>query len=242
VSEAIETAFIDAIRKNPDDDDARAVYADWLEEHGDARGEYLRLEAQLNRIPLRLIELARAINPLWLEAVARRYDVELISAGSNKIMAIKSIRAATGLGLKDAKDIADRASELTPQRIQQQLDRKRADAIIAEFTGSGATLRIVASAQARATIDGSVFEGPGLAPPGTAGPGTEVVLVSVAPNQLISAIRLVREITALGLKDAKDIVDRVAAGTPHTLVRFANAVLAAQIVARFAGIGQVDIR
>jgi uncharacterized protein (TIGR02996 family) len=241
VSEAIETAFIDAIRKNPDDDDARAVYADWLEEHGDARGEYLRLEAQLHRIPLRLIELARLINPLWLEAIARRYDVELISAGSNKIMAIKSIRAATGLGLKDAKDIADRAGEQTPQRIRQQLDRKQADAIIAEFTGSGATLRIVGSAHDGSTI-ARMFEGPELAPPGTAAPGTEVVLVSVVPDQMISAVKLVREITGLGLKQAKDIVDGVIAGAPYVFVRPVGPELAAQIMMRFAGIGQVLIR
>jgi uncharacterized protein (TIGR02996 family) len=43
VSEDVEKEFLDAITRNPEDEEARAVYADWLEERGDPRGEYLRL-------------------------------------------------------------------------------------------------------------------------------------------------------------------------------------------------------
>ncbi len=38
-----EQAFLKAILEQPDDNARKLVYADWLEEHGDARGEYLRL-------------------------------------------------------------------------------------------------------------------------------------------------------------------------------------------------------
>jgi uncharacterized protein (TIGR02996 family) len=41
-----EAAFLAAIHTAPEDDNLRLVYADWLEERGDLRGEYLRLEHQ----------------------------------------------------------------------------------------------------------------------------------------------------------------------------------------------------
>jgi len=39
-------AFIDQIREAPHDDDARLIYADWLEERGDPRGDFIRLQIQ----------------------------------------------------------------------------------------------------------------------------------------------------------------------------------------------------
>jgi uncharacterized protein (TIGR02996 family) len=42
-----ETAFIRAILSNPGDVASRLVYADWLEERGDSRGEFLRLLSSL---------------------------------------------------------------------------------------------------------------------------------------------------------------------------------------------------
>jgi uncharacterized protein (TIGR02996 family) len=44
-----EAAFLEAIREDPNDDAARLVYADWLEEQGDSRCEYLRLEYRLSQ-------------------------------------------------------------------------------------------------------------------------------------------------------------------------------------------------
>jgi uncharacterized protein (TIGR02996 family) len=44
-------AFLDAIRENPDDDAHRLVYADWLEERGDPRGEFIRVQCELARLP-----------------------------------------------------------------------------------------------------------------------------------------------------------------------------------------------
>src|SRR5262245_57924927 len=39
-------AFLQAIKENPDDDAPRLVLADWLEERGDLRGEFVRLQCQ----------------------------------------------------------------------------------------------------------------------------------------------------------------------------------------------------
>jgi uncharacterized protein (TIGR02996 family) len=41
-----DRGFVQALLASPDDDALRPIYADWLEEHGDLRGEYLRLECE----------------------------------------------------------------------------------------------------------------------------------------------------------------------------------------------------
>src|SRR5207249_8060556 len=46
---ARDEAFLQAIVENPDDDTPRVVYADWLDEHGDAaRAEFIRLQVRLS--------------------------------------------------------------------------------------------------------------------------------------------------------------------------------------------------
>jgi uncharacterized protein (TIGR02996 family) len=67
-----EEAFLRAIQETPEDDSLRLVYADWLEERGDVRGEYLRLDHQLSTIPARLRQLSLKIDASWLALVDRR--------------------------------------------------------------------------------------------------------------------------------------------------------------------------
>jgi uncharacterized protein (TIGR02996 family) len=72
-----EDAFIQAIAANPDCEDTRLVYADWLEERGDPRGEYTRLEVERGHAPSgrrkkvqqRLIDLRRTLDPKWVVRV-----------------------------------------------------------------------------------------------------------------------------------------------------------------------------
>jgi uncharacterized protein (TIGR02996 family) len=68
-----EAAFLAAIHAAPEDGNLRLVYADWLEERGDPRGEYLRLEYQLSHMPitLRLAQLREQIDPSWIALVGR---------------------------------------------------------------------------------------------------------------------------------------------------------------------------
>jgi uncharacterized protein (TIGR02996 family) len=47
-----ESAFIDALRESPDEHSLRLVYADWLDDAGDSRGELVRLQCELDRTPL----------------------------------------------------------------------------------------------------------------------------------------------------------------------------------------------
>ena len=61
------------------------------------------------------------------------FDVELVEAGAAKIKVIKAVREATGLGLKDAKDLVDGA----PAIIKEGLSKEDADALIATIEEAG---------------------------------------------------------------------------------------------------------
>jgi uncharacterized protein (TIGR02996 family) len=45
-----EQGFLDAIKGRPEDLGLRLVYADWLDEHGDERSEYLRIDGELHKL------------------------------------------------------------------------------------------------------------------------------------------------------------------------------------------------
>ncbi len=66
------------------------------------------------------------------------FDVILTGAGSNKIAAIKAVRAATGLGLKEAKA----AVEGTPFTVKEGASKDEAEALKAQIEESGATAEL----------------------------------------------------------------------------------------------------
>ena len=66
------------------------------------------------------------------------FDVFLAATGSPKIPVIKVIRAATGLGLKEAKDIADGA----PSMVKEGVPTEDAQKIKAELEEAGATVEL----------------------------------------------------------------------------------------------------
>ncbi|BCJ87349.1 50S ribosomal protein L7/L12 [Effusibacillus dendaii] len=66
------------------------------------------------------------------------FDVILASAGASKINVIKVIREITGLGLKEAKDIADNA----PKPIKEKTSKEDAEAIKAKLEEAGATVEV----------------------------------------------------------------------------------------------------
>jgi large subunit ribosomal protein L7/L12 len=66
------------------------------------------------------------------------FDVELTAAGENKINSIKAVRAITGLGLKEAKDLVDGA----PGLVKQGVDKATADDIKKQLEEAGATVTI----------------------------------------------------------------------------------------------------
>lgn len=64
-----EVTFTQAIQERPDDNSLRLVYADWLDERGDPRGEYLRLQVESSRMRARLHELRQQLDSKWLATV-----------------------------------------------------------------------------------------------------------------------------------------------------------------------------
>ena len=66
------------------------------------------------------------------------FDVVLKEAGANKIPVIKVVRDATGLGLKEAKDLVDGA----PKTIKEGLSKDDAEALKAKFEEAGATVEL----------------------------------------------------------------------------------------------------
>ena len=66
------------------------------------------------------------------------FDVILEAAGEKKIDVIKVVREATGLGLKEAKDLVDGA----PKPVKTGVDKAEADALKAKLEGVGAKVKL----------------------------------------------------------------------------------------------------
>ena len=66
------------------------------------------------------------------------FTVFLAATGDKKIQVIKVVRAATGLGLKEAKDLVDAA----PKEIKEGIDREEAEALKKDLEEAGATVEL----------------------------------------------------------------------------------------------------
>ena len=66
------------------------------------------------------------------------FDVVLTEAGQQKIQVIKVVRAVTGLGLKEAKDLVDSA----PKPVKEGVNREEADSIKAQLEEAGAGVEV----------------------------------------------------------------------------------------------------
>ena len=66
------------------------------------------------------------------------FDVVLGGAGDKKIQVIKVVRAITGLGLKEAKDLVDSA----PKPVKEGVTREEADSIVSQLEEAGATVEV----------------------------------------------------------------------------------------------------
>ncbi len=66
------------------------------------------------------------------------FDVILKEVGANKIKVIKEVRAATGLGLKESKELVEGA----PRAVKEKIEKKDADVLKEKFEAVGATVEI----------------------------------------------------------------------------------------------------
>ena len=65
------------------------------------------------------------------------FDVVLAEAGANKVAVIKAVRGATGLGLKEAKDLVDNGGV-----IKEAAPKEEAEAIKEKLTAAGAEVEV----------------------------------------------------------------------------------------------------
>ena len=72
------------------------------------------------------------------DAADAEVTVVLASAGANKIAVLKEVRAITGLGLKEAKDLVDGA----PKAVKEGIKKEDAEAIKKQLEAAGATVEI----------------------------------------------------------------------------------------------------
>ena len=72
------------------------------------------------------------------EEVSSTVDVVLTGAGDKKIQVIKVVRAATGLGLKEAKALVDEA----PKPVKEGLDREEAEKLKSELEEAGGSVEV----------------------------------------------------------------------------------------------------
>ncbi|GAB5385673.1 MAG: 50S ribosomal protein L7/L12 [Aliiglaciecola sp.] len=74
------------------------------------------------------------------EAAAEQteFDVVMTSFGGNKVAVIKAVRGATGLGLKEAKEVVESA----PKAIKEGLSKDEAEALKAELEAAGAEVEL----------------------------------------------------------------------------------------------------
>ena len=83
---------------------------------------------------------AAAAGPAAVEAAEEKtsFDVVLKGAGQQKIQVIKVVRAVTGLGLKEAKDLVDSA----PKPVKEGVNQEEADSIKSQLEEAGADVEL----------------------------------------------------------------------------------------------------
>jgi len=76
--------------------------------------------------------------PAEAEEEKTEFDVILTAAGEKKINVIKEVRAITGLGLKEAKDLVEAA----PKPVREKITKEEADKVKAQLEEAGASVEV----------------------------------------------------------------------------------------------------
>ena len=84
------------------------------------------------------VSAAPAAGAAAAEEEKTEFDVVLKAAGANKIAVIKVVRALTGLGLKEAKELVDGA----PKNLKEGVSKDEAEKIAAELKEAGAEVEV----------------------------------------------------------------------------------------------------
>ena len=88
--------------------------------------------------PVAVAAVAGAAAPAAAAEEKTEFDVVLASFGDNKVAVIKEVRAITGLGLKEAKDLVEAA----PKAVKEAVSKEDADKIKAQLEAAGAKVEV----------------------------------------------------------------------------------------------------
>lgn len=156
-------------------------------------------------------------------------DILLKDCGPKKISVIKLIRELTYLGLKEAKDLAETAGST----VKSGVPRAEAEEIERRFAAEGAVVELRPSPEEVAEARQAEAEREASLPP-----LVDVYLLSYGANKIL-AIKEVRALTGLGLKETKDLVE-AAPCLVKAQVERAVALQFERTVAEFGG--KVELR
>ena len=79
-----------------------------------------------------------AAGPVEAAEEKTEFDIVLKNAGGNKIAVIKEVRAITGLGLKEAKELVEAGGKA----VKEGVSKEEAEALKAQLEGAGATVEL----------------------------------------------------------------------------------------------------
>ncbi len=229
-----EQGFLDAIRAAPADEVNRLVYADWLEEQGDPRARYLRMELELARMDEddpryaareAELQLCRVpLEPLWVHEVGRAYDLFLLGYDSSrKIMVIKLLRELTAIGIAEAKGLA----ESLPVLVKPGISRAETEQLRDRFRKHVLVEMVIRLS--------SAFDRPANFFPHTVchpspSESGDIVLYDYPAANKLSLIRLMRGLTNLGLSETLKLIE---SPLPVTILRGVAPEQAKQVLPRF---------
>lgn len=126
-----EAAFLAAIQASPADAILPLVYADWLQERGDPRAEFVRLQHQLATTLDRLQHVRGGLDPAWVRAVEVRRDVVIHGVAADcRFTAIKLIRLHSGMLLEQARALLAKL----PAVVLRDLPLERAERLRQELS------------------------------------------------------------------------------------------------------------
>lgn len=130
-----EASLIREIVEHPELEEPKLVYADWLEERGDSRAEFLRLQCEFDSfefdhsavkdLKADLMKYWETIDHEWLNQVATKYDVWYLSDAMGSTTFVKLLQRIPNFGLAIA---LDKISNNGPSRILWGLDLQKAEA------------------------------------------------------------------------------------------------------------------
>jgi len=103
-------------------------------------GDYLKIAHGLEAMGGGMMVAAAPAAAAAVVEEPTEFSVVLKEAGANKIQVIKEVRAATSLGLKEAKDLVDGA----PKAVKEGLPKKDAEELMAKLVAAGAKVEIKA--------------------------------------------------------------------------------------------------